>query len=450
MDIIFKDNPITCATSVLDDAVLCVGTLYGSLMVLEVSAPSTMKKEKEKKEKGRGVGAYHLVSSRATHAFAVRSVDLCPTSLLVATASDDATVVVQPLSSLLSWEPAASQPPSPQTIIGTPSGPYPLRVRGLHTLPISCVSWIPGTSLLASTSYDGKVAIFCAASHSIVNKISVGFPLSTICLSTTDVGVLWVAGRGVARIDLLAGCRIHLPGALSTQLAEQRRVIDASQAGAELTKTVVMGVDRMLWCCRNDESNTVEDLDEEEWSTHTTYVTRLAYDAATHALSAYIPVTDGSAKILRWKLRATRWKVAEPRVGSTEDCAEALSPQSRETMRLKQLLSSVAVGNIASPASGQHGLRSFPTVPLSSWSLGYASWYRPLLPARGEGEGIRSLPCAGLEEEVTVPDRKRQRKEETETPQSRQLEDLRAKMEASQSECDALAATLKALLQSGK
>mmetsp|Transcript_5550 Transcript_5550/g.5989 ORF Transcript_5550/g.5989 Transcript_5550/m.5989 type:complete len:570 (+) Transcript_5550:55-1764(+) len=232
-------------SAALGEVVVC-GTLRGTLMAWGhvVSAPPASD------EVPNGVPAssaapYRLLYAKAAHASALRHLACNDAAQCVATASDDATVVVIPYASLCVDVAAADGllEPSP-----------PLLRLGGHTLPITGICWTATGTHILTTSHDGTLMIHDYAraiadvmqqqstakvggvlkkasasttsssssslaksshqqavrvvSHSF--RVNIGFPATSLCVSA-DSTYAFVAGRHVARIDLACGSRISEP-----------------------------------------------------------------------------------------------------------------------------------------------------------------------------------------------------------------------------------------------
>jgi hypothetical protein len=431
-------NPVSCSTSVFDDGVVLIGTERGTLMAFEACGPSS-KPHTSLASSAR----FRLVASHATHARTIRSVAVCGVSWLVATASDDATVVLQTLASLLCGGKQTSTSLSRTTLASDLASPlvsstYPLRLRGLHTLPISHAEWVAGRAELITSSFDGYLAVYCASTHAVVNRVHVGFPLSTFCLCPTDVGVVFAAGRGMARVDLLEGARIPAHGALSTQLLFTNRHT-APELTPSTSQTAVLGVERMQWLADEDDTTTHDDVHDEDWATDTTHASNVTYHSGQHTVSMFAPCQEGGMKVLTWKLKSSRWRVA--------GAPQRASLEASRVHYVQQLLQVAHIENIDPQAHQCRSSSQLNTTP-PPWSLGFATWHRPEAAAQTIVNEIRVLPTPSCRDAdiVAIVDRKRLRQEAEESPQLRELTALQAALQAAQHECDALAATLKEFL----
>lgn len=469
-------DAITCTTSALDDAVALVGTERGTLMAFELfatrggdTAPKAKHSGGPNSSESSGVEVWRLVASHATHARAIRSVAVCGVSWLVATASDDASVVLQPLPLLLCGgmqqhptftnttlhhRPAHSSSDSDRTTSSSLPPTYPMRLRGIHTLPISHAAWVPGKSELITSSFDGHIAVYCASSHAVVNRVNVGFPLSTFCICSADPGVVFAAGSGMARVDLLEGSRIPLHGALTTQLALFSHHHVRPESTNKIKPAAVAGVERMRWSDSIDEVNTRQDVSEEEWATERCrYASQATYNDDLHAVTMLVDLCAGrGSKLFTWKLRSQRWKIAEAPC-SVPGTQAVVAINSIVARRLQQAhIVNIAPSDSLTNKGRSHNLTQSTTQSLTSkWSLGFSNWYKPnALPLHIEAE-VRLLEdthpssrgTGSNQRMVSITDRKRMRQELDETKQSRELSMLRTKMLVAQQQCDDLAGRLK-------
>lgn len=137
-----------------------------------------------------------LVFAQRVHAGAVHDISLS-SSQLVATAGHDAACVVFPLSEVFRGGPAAAG--------SGPSQVQLLRLAG-HQLPVLSVAFFSDGCTLASLGVDGRLIVFDVLSGSQVCHVHCGFPARTLALSA-DESHCFVAGKMLARVDLLHALR---------------------------------------------------------------------------------------------------------------------------------------------------------------------------------------------------------------------------------------------------
>lgn len=163
---------------------------------------------KAKSETSRVVSSWPLRYGKTVHALGVSAIAV--NGQFVATASQDATIFVEQLSSL--W--AAVDTVEVDTAATTTTGDtedFPKRLCTGHTLPITYLDWASthaGNSLL-SLSYDGSLRMFDVISGSCLMHISHRAPLLKGLWSAEGTMYFVVGDDGyVAAVDLAHGQRV--------------------------------------------------------------------------------------------------------------------------------------------------------------------------------------------------------------------------------------------------
>lgn len=375
---------------------------------------------------------FQLVYAKAAHAGAIRHVVCNDIAQCVASASDDATVIVVPYAVLLG---------------SAEDGALPIvRLCG-HTLPVTSISWSPNGASLLTASHDGTLLIHDvqgalaeaqeiaarstgAASRSggaaalkyrqavrtlaHTTRVTIGFPITAMCIAL-DGTYAFVAGRRVARVDLSSGSRIAEPtvGVLAmasaaaaagsksswfAAAAAATRTGGTIQSKSDTTDVVAdhcKGAELLLWRPAGDDVVSSGGPCTEMDGASCTRVVLRELDAGRATLVATftsMPSTS-TVTVVTWTLRSgTEW--GRNGVASIASAVDALMDDAWK----RRLLAEDAAGSLdystsAAEREGQlQALSAASASSAASWTLGYATWRVPVLRPVAPPSGLRAIP----------------------------------------------------------